>query len=239
MARAARSVVTGYPLHVIQRGNNRQAVFLDDHDRHDYLRCLADATIEHGLSIHAYVLMDNHVHLLCTPDREGALSGAMQALGRRYVRHFNRRHGRTGTLWEGRFRSSLVEADRYLLACHRYIELNPVRAGRVDDPAAWPWSSHRHHLGLVVDPLVRLHPVLYTLGNTPFERESAYRRLFEDGLPAAQSDWLSRCLISGKPTASTDFQRTLELGHGLHLIARPVGRPPRRDLPRGEDEPNP
>jgi putative transposase len=227
MARAARPVVTGLPLHVIQRGNNRQAVFLDDQDRRDYLRCLADACIEHGLSIHAYVLMDNHVHLLCTPEREGALSGAMQALGRRYVRHFNRRHARTGTLWEGRFRSSLVEADRYLLACHRYIELNPVRAGRVEQPEAWVWSSHRHHLGLAVDPLVRLHPVLYTLGNTPFERESAYRRLFEEGPIPAEGEWLTQCLISGKPTASTDFQRAMEAGHGLKLTARPVGRPKR------------
>lgn len=230
MARAARPVVTGLPLHVIQRGNNRQPVFLDDQDRRDYLRCLSDASIEHGLSIHAYVLMDNHVHLLCTPEQDGALSAAMQALGRRYVRHFNRRHGRTGTLWEGRFRSSLVEADRYLLACHRYIELNPVRAGRVDDPRAWPWSSHRHHVGLSVDPLVRPHPLLYSLGNTPFERESAYQRLFDDsGMDGCtEQAWLTRCLISGKPTASTDFQRSVETGHGLNLIPRPVGRPRRQ-----------
>lgn len=227
MARAARPVITGLPLHVIQRGNNRQPVFLDDHDRRDYLRCLADASIEHGLSIHAYVLMDNHVHLLCTPERDGALSGAVQALGRRYVRHFNRRHGRTGTLWEGRFRSSLVEADRYLLACHRYIELNPVRAGRVEQPEAWQWSSHRHHVGLAVDPLVRLHPALYTLGNTPFERESAYRRLFEDPLPQTEEAWFTQRLLNGKPTASTDFQRSVESGYGLRLLARPVGRPRR------------
>jgi len=227
MARAARPVITGLPLHVIQRGNNRQAVFLDDHDRRDYLRCLTDASIEHGLSIHAYVLMDNHVHLLCTPEREGGLSGAMQALGRRYVRHFNRRHGRTGTLWEGRFRSSLVEADRYLLACHRYIELNPVRAGRVEQPEAWPWSSHRHHVGLTIDPLVRLHPVLYTLGNTPFERESAYRRLFEDHLQKTEDAWFTHRLLTGKPTASTDFQRSVESGYGLRLLTRPVGRPRR------------
>ena len=221
MARAARPVVTGCPMHVIQRGNNRQPVFLDDQDRSDYLRFLADAAIEHGLSVHAYVLMDNHVHLLCTPEREGALSVAMQSLGRRYVRHFNRRHQRSGTLWEGRFRSSLVEADRYLLACHRYIELNPVRAGRVDDPAAWVWSSYRHHVGLTVDPLVRVHPVLYSLGNTPFERESAYRRLFDEGQLASEAEWLGRRLLPGQPTANNDLERTPETGAG------PGGGPPR------------
>lgn len=174
--------------------------------------------------------MDNHVHLLATPDADDTLSLAMQDLGRRYVRWFNRRHGRTGTLWEGRFRSSLVEADRYLLACQRYIESNPVRAGLVETPADWPWSSHRHHAGLVVDPLVRTHPTVWSLGNTPFERESAYRRLFDDGVSQTEGDWLRARLISGKPTASTDFQKNLESTLGVRLLARPVGRP-RRPAP--------
>jgi putative transposase len=225
MARIPRQVVAGYPYHVIQRGHNRQQVFIDDLDRREYLAWLKDAAEVHGLAIHAYVLMDNHVHLLCTPSQGDSLARTIQAVGRRYVRRFNRRHGRSGTLWEGRFRSSLVEADRYLLACQRYIESNPVRAGMVEGVADWPWSSHRHHIGLSVDPLVRSHPTIFALGNTPFERESAYRKLFDESVLQSDEDWLRRRLINGKPTASTDFQRQMEVAHTLRLIRPPVGRP--------------
>jgi putative transposase len=227
MARVPRQAIVAFPYHLIQRGHNRQPVFVDDVDRRQYLAWLREAGVEHGLTIHAYVLMGNHVHLLATPEREGALSKAMQAVGRRYVRWFNRRHGRSGTLWEGRFRSSLVEADRYLLACQRYIETNPVRAGLVDSVADWPWSSHRHHAGLAVDPMVRPHPTVWALGNTPFERESAYRRLFDDAGSQTEHDWLKSRLLGGKPTASTDFQRRLESSYRLRLLPRPVGRPRR------------
>jgi len=225
MARIPRQVVAGYPYHVIQRGHNRQQVFIDDIDRREYLGWLKDAAEVHGLAIHAYVLMDNHVHLLCTPSQGDSLARTIQAVGRRYVRRFNRRHGRSGTLWEGRFRSSLVEADRYLLACQRYIESNPVRAGMVEGVADWPWSSHRHHTGLSVDPIVRSHPTIFALGNTPFERESAYRKLFDESVLQSDEDWLRRRLINGKPTASTDFQRQMEAAHTLRLIRPPVGRP--------------
>jgi putative transposase len=227
MARLPRRAIAAHPHHLLQRGHNRQAVFVDDDDRRQYLAWLLDAGAEHGLVVHAYVLMDNHVHLLATPERDDALSKAMQAVGRRYVRWFNRRHGRSGTLWEGRFRSSLVEADRYLLACQRYIESSPVRAGQVSSPADWPWSSHRHHAGLATDPLVRPHPTVWALGNTPFERESAYRMLFDEAASQAEHEWLIACLLGGKPTASTDFQKRLESSHGVRLLRRPVGRPRR------------
>ena len=161
-----------------------------------------------------------------------SLSLAMQAVGRRYVRWFNRRHSRTGTLWEGRFRSSLVEADRYLLACQRYIEANPVRAGMAASVSDWPWSSHRHHAGLATDPLVRPHPAVWALGNTPFERESAYRRLFEEAVSQGEYELLRARLLAGKPTASTDFQKKLEQASGVRLIARPVGRPRVRPPPK-------
>ena len=232
MARPPRQTVAAYPYHVIQRGHNRQRVFADDVDRRQYLGWLHEASTRYGLAVHAYVLMDNHVHLLCTPSRDDALSQAMQAVGRRYVRWFNRRHGRTGTLWEGRFRSSLVEADRYLLACQRYIEANPQRAGMVASVTDWPWSSHRHHVGLAVDPLVSPHPTVWALGNTPFERESAYRKLFDESISQSEYEWLRDRLIAGKPTASTDFQKNLEAAHGLRLISRPVGRPRVRPLPK-------
>lgn len=227
MARRPRQAIVAYPHHVIQRGHNRQRVFVDDVDRRRYLDWLAESCGAFGLAVHAYVLMDNHVHLLATPERDDALSLAMQSVGRRYVRWFNRRHARSGTLWEGRFRSSLIEADRYLLACQRYIESNPVRAGMTERAVDWPWSSHRHLVGMATDPLVRVHPTVWALGNTPFERESAYRGLFDESAGSAGDEWLRSCLLSGKPTASTDYQKALEGQHGLRLLSRPVGRPKR------------
>jgi putative transposase len=232
VARQPRLAIPAYPQHVIQRGHNRQGVFVDDTDRRQYLAWLHEASSEHGLAVHAYVLMDNHVHLLATPAGDASLSQAMQAVGRRYVRWFNRRHGRSGTLWEGRFRSSLVEADRYLLACQRYIESNPVRAGMVEAPADWPWSSHRHHAGLALDALVKPHPTVWALGNTPFERESAYRRLFDESVSQAEHEWLRASLLAGRPTASADFQKKLELASGRRVIPRPVGRPRVSTLPK-------
>lgn len=225
MARVLRQVVASHPHHVIQRGHNRQRVFVDDIDRGQYLAWLLESSLKHDVAIHAYVLMDNHVHLLCTPGQDESLSQLMQTVGRRYVRWFNRRHARTGTLWEGRFRSSLIETDRYLIACQRYIETNPVRAGMVEAVADWTWSSHRHNVGLRLDPLVKAHPTIWALGNTPFERESAYRRLFDESMLESELNWLRQRLMGGKPAASTDFQRSLEASHGLKLIPRPVGRP--------------
>ena len=183
MARLARVEAAGFPHHVIQRGNNRQAVFVDATDHQRYLELLQEIATAQGVAVHAYVLMTNHVHLLVTPERSGSLSRFMQALGRRYVRWFNDRHARTGTLWEGRFRSTVIDADRYLLACMRYIELNPVRAGISPTPDEYRWSSGAHHVGKRVDPVVSDHALFWALGNTPFERQSAYQRMFE--LPVA------------------------------------------------------
>ena len=133
MARLPRIVIPGQALHLIQRGNNRQATFYADKDYRFYLECLQDASAHHGCAIHAYVLMTNHVHLLLTPRAERAASLLMQSVGRRYVRYVNHAYQRSGTLWEGRFKSTLIDSERYLLTCSRYIELNPVRAGMVDD----------------------------------------------------------------------------------------------------------
>jgi putative transposase len=126
------------------RGNNRQTVFMDDLDRRDWLALLRAQAAAHRVAVHAYVLMDNHVHLLVTPQTQDGPSRMMQAIGRLYVRGFNRRHGRTGALWEGRYRSTLIEGERHLLACMAWIDLNPVRAGLVAEPAEYPWSSHAH-----------------------------------------------------------------------------------------------
>ncbi len=179
MARLPRLTVPGLPHHLIQRGNNRQAIFLDEVDCSRYLAALAELAAEHELLVHAYVLMPNHVHLLATPAARDTLSHVMQALGRRYVRQFNDRHQRTGTLWEGRYRSTVVDTGRYLFACMRYIELNPVRADLVAEPAQYRWSSHSHYCGARIDPLVTEHAEFWALGNTPFERQQAYQRMFE------------------------------------------------------------
>lgn len=196
MARLARLVVPGYPHHVIQRGNNRQSIFVDDVDRERYLVLLAEYAKRHELPIHAFVLMPNHVHLLATPADAGALAAVMQGVGRTYVRWFNARHQRTGTLFEGRFRSSVVDSDRYALTCTRYIELNPVRAGLVEAPGEFRWSSFRHNVGIQPHPLVTEHAAMWALGNTPFDRQLSYRATFD--LPLAESELaLLRLSIQG------------------------------------------
>ena len=171
--------------------------------------------------------MTNHVHLVATPTRPESLALVMQAVGRQYVRRFNRRHGRTGTLWEGRYRASIIQEDRYLLACLRYLEMNPVRAGMVATPEAYPWSSHRHHLGLVMDPLLSPHSVYWALGNTPFDREVAYRRLFEEPPPLDEQE-LTVTLLRGHALAEGDFLERLAASTGRQWVNRPVGRPRKR-----------
>lgn len=186
MSRLSRLHVPGLPQLILQRGNNGVGIFMDEVDYQNYRDCLRNAARELGVPVHAYVLMPNHVHLLMAAAEEGVAGSLMQRLGRRYVRYFNDRHGRTGTLWEGRYRSTVVEPDQYLLACYRYIELNPVRSGLVAEAAHYPWSSCRHHVGLVSDPLLTDHALYWALGNTPFERQAAYRALLEAGEPAAE-----------------------------------------------------
>jgi putative transposase len=197
VARLPRLTVPGFPHHLIQRGNDRRAIFADDVDRERYLTLLREVAADHGLALHAYVLMPNHVHLLATPARAGDIGRSVQALGRRYVRWFNDRHRRSGALFEGRYRSTVVDADRYLLAVMRYIELNPVRAGLVHSAAAFRWSSHAHHVGLGVDPLITDHAVYWALGNTPFERQATYLGLFEQGSGEPELELIRRSTHGG------------------------------------------
>jgi putative transposase len=219
MARLPRLAAAGYPHHVIQRGNDRQPVFREDADYARYLAWLRELATVHGVAVHAYVLMPNHVHLLVTPPTAQALSKMMQSLGRRYVRWFNDKYGRTGTLWEGRFRSSVIEAERYLLACSRYIELNPVRAGIVDSPESYRWSSYAHHAGMLVDPIVTDHSIVWALGNTPFERQTAYRRLFESELPWEELEALRAATNRGRPLG------VFGTGDRNRTAPKPRGRP--------------
>lgn len=178
MARTQRLELPDVPLHVVQRGNNRAACFFGDVDRRFYLKCLAEAAARRGVAVHAYALMSNHVHLLVTPREKGAVAATLQDLGRRYVRVINTIHERTGTLWEGRYKSSLVCDERHMLICHRYIELNPVRAGIVDDPGSYPWSSYAHYALGRHDHLITEHPTYLGLGATLAERRDAFRFMF-------------------------------------------------------------
>jgi putative transposase len=197
MARLARLTVPGYPHHVIQRGNNRQPIFVTDEDRKLLLQLVEAHAKALGVAIHSYVLMDNHFHLLATPKDASGLPKLMQAVGRRYVRHFNDRHGRTGTLWEGRYKSTLIQAERYLLACMVYIDLNPVRAGIVGSAVEFPWSSHRSYVGQGSDRVVTPHPLFWALGNTPFAREQAYSDLVASGIPVPVRDLLTTSTFKG------------------------------------------
>lgn len=225
MARTTRLVVAGMPHHLLQRGNNRQAIFLDDDDRRQFLLVLREVAAVHRVAIHAYVLMDNHVHLLATPATETALSALMQSLGRRYVAWFNRRHQRTGTLWDGRYKLSVVDPEACLLICQRYIELNPQRTGGVADAAEHPWSSLAHHLGGAPDPLVSSHAAYWSLGNTPFEREAMYRDWLAQGVSPAEAGRVTAALSQSGVLGDAGF--ALRLGQQMHrqVAPRRRGRP--------------
>jgi putative transposase len=184
MPRLPRPIVPGQPLHIVQRGNNRTQTFIDRRDYSVYLALLQLTRKRTGCAIHAYVLMKNHIHLLVTPETKQSPARMMQGLGRWYVRYFNERHGRTGTLWEGRYRSTLIDSERYFLACARYIELNPVRAGIVADPAEFEWSSFRGNAFGEGGHLLTPHQTYRALGASTAERQAAYRALFDVPLGA-------------------------------------------------------
>lgn len=181
MPRQSRLVLPDVALHVVQRGHNRGTCFTHDTDRLVYLTLLHDLSTKNGCALHAYCLMTNHVHLLLTPGDEHACATLMRNVGQRYVQYFNHRYERSGTLWEGRFRSCLVDSARYVLACHRYIELNPVRAGMAASAAAYPWSSHGANAGYVEDRSLSPHPEYLALSHDETSRQTVYRRLFDEG----------------------------------------------------------
>ncbi len=192
MPRRARITLPNVPTHLIQRGNNRQPCFFADEDYRRYLDWLAEYAGKTDCRIHAYVLMTNHVHLLLSSDRTDACSGLMKSLGQRYVQYVNRVYRRSGTLWEGRFRSCPVQEEAYLLGCQRYIELNPVRANMVEHPAEYRWSSYRANAQGEVERLVRPHPLYTTLGGDADSRQAAYRELFRYELEPGMVDEIRR-----------------------------------------------
>ena len=225
MARLPRLTVPGYPHHIIQRGNNRQAIFLTSADYEMLLALLHENAQKFGVAVHAYVLMTNHFHLLATPETDEGLPLMMQAVGRQYVRNFNDVQGRSGTLWEGRYRSTLIQTDRYLLACMAYIDLNPVRAGMVREAKDYPWSSHCHYIGQSDDKIVSPHSMFWGLGNTPFAREAAYADLVHAGISPAQQADLTRSVLKGWALGDESFVSDLQKRTDRRVVKGQAGRP--------------
>ena len=226
MARLPRLTLPGFAHHIIQRGNNRQPIFVATADYQMMLDLLEENAHKFEVAIHAYVLMGNHFHLLATPQTAQGLAQMMQAVGRRYVRYFNDHQSRTGTLWEGRFKSTLIQTERYLLACMAYIDLNPVRAGMVANAADYPWSSFAHFVGQRVDRLITPHPLFWELGNTPFAREAAYAQLVHAGVnpaeQAALTDATLRGWALGEPAFVADLQKHTPRRASKVLAGRPT-----------------
>jgi putative transposase len=229
MARKKRIAPAGYAQHVIQRGNNRAACFACEADFAAYVHWLKLFSQRYQVSIHAWVFMTNHVHLLCTPEKENCgISTMMQSLGRMYVRYFNKKYGRTGTLWEGRFKSSVVDTDSYLITLYRYIELNPVRAGMVSAPADYKWSSYRcNALGLGTT-LRTEHPIYTALGRDETSRLIAYQVCFQNDLSSALVEEINWCSQRELVIGDGRFKRMLEESVGMKLKYERRGRPPKK-----------
>lgn len=226
MARLPRLVAPGLPHLIIHRGHNGQDVFLDDADRELYLRSLGTCAREAGVAVHGYGLRAGEVRLLATPRDERGLAEMMQALGRRYVRAFNLRHGRSSTPWEGRFRSTVLEPGRYLLPALLVVEGGPpAGTGFASASESTAWTSAVHHLGLRSDPLVTEHAAYWALGNTPFEREAAYRHMVERGLGRGEADAILDAATKGWALGTPAFAESLGSATGRRTRPLPRGRP--------------
>lgn len=232
MARLPRLTLPGYPHHVIQRGNNRQPIFVTVADYRYMLGLLDEKARLFDVAVHAYVLMSNHFHLLVTPQTATGLPHMMQAVGRSYVRYFNDLQGRSGTLWEGRYKSTLIQTDRYLLACMAYIDLNPVRAGLITEAKDYPWSSFGHYAGLRRDALITPHSLYWALGNTPFGREAAYAEMVRSGVSMDQQNALTRSALNGWALGEDEFVAELQKQTERRVQKMSAGRP---TIKRGPD----
>lgn len=225
MPRRPRLIVPGIPLHIIQRGNNRQACFFADEDYLFYLDWLREYSKISKCSIHAYVLMTNHVHLLLTPQKKDSAGELMKKLGQRYVQYINRTYKRSGTLWEGRFRSSIIQAEQYLFFCQRYIEMNPVRAAMVKHPGEYRWSSYRANGQGEHSKVVTPHTLYHHLGRTNDEKQYAYRELFRHELEPGEIDKIRQATNGNYSLGNNRF--TCEIGEMLGRRVTPgkAGRP--------------
>ena len=225
MPRRPRIHLDNVPLHIVQRGHNREPCFFGEEDYQAYLHWLGEALVKEQCALHAYALMTNHVHLLITPERSDAVPRVIIALGRRYVQYINTTYRRTGTLWDSRYKSSLTQAETYLLACQRYIELNPVRAAMVDDPAHYRWTSYRHNALGQASPYLTPHPLYLAIGRGDTERQAAYRDLFRAQLDNKAIDDIRLALNQNQPLGSSRFYARIEAMTGQRREAKPRGRP--------------
>ena len=223
MARHRRFCLPGHPQHVIPRGNKRDIIFADDQDYRAYRDTLAEGCHRFECAVHAYVFMTNHVHLLITPATGTAISYLMQSLGRKYVQYFNWRHRRTGTLWEGRYKATLIDTEAYLLTCYRYIELNPVRAGMVEHPAEYPWSSYRRNAAGIPDNLVTDHDVYSALAPDGHGRQVAYRALFDAQIPVAALEAIREAANKGWILGNDRFRKRVETILDRQATPKPRG----------------
>lgn len=225
MARPPRLCPSGLPQHIVQRGNNKQICFASTMDFATYSNYLRETSERYGVLVHAWVFMSNHVHLLVTPAKSNSTSRMMQTLGRKYVDYFNTAYGRSGTLWEGRFKSCLVQTTDYLLQCYRYIELNPVRAGMVGDPGEYPWSSYRCNALGSKSTLLSPHTEYLQLARDEPERQRRYRELFKDELKPellnAVRTATNRNVVFGNDKFRSEIEAALQCR--LHPVKR--GRP--------------
>jgi putative transposase len=230
MARLPRLALAGHVHLVLLRCRAGRTMFVDDEDRRRYRLALLDSSREHGIALHAYVLLDEQVQLLASAPEAASLGRFMQAVARRYVRPFNRRHGLSGALWQGRFRSTVIDPASFLLTCMRLIEQAPVRAGSVVRASDWAWSSAAHHVGLRADAVVTEHEGYWQLGNTPFEREARYRRESSTMLGEAEVHKLYAAAHHGWPVGPEPFLRALAEASERPVQRRPRGRPARTSI---------
>lgn len=211
-------------MHVMVRGNNRETLFFNDADRRIYLDWLREAAKQFGSAVHAFALMPNHVHLLMTPQNADSLAKTMQSIGRRYAQYFNQQHHRSGTIWEGRYRSSLIDPD-YFLRCQRYIELNPVRAGFESSPQDSTWTSFTSHIGGNAEPWLVDHQHFWKLGNTPFERQMTWAGFVKEGAPHWEDRQITEALVRSKPWVSDTYAQKLFKDNPNQVLIRHRGRP--------------
>ena len=226
MTRLRRYCPAGIPVHIIQRGNNRSDCFYDEADKGYYFQLLKTGAESFDLHVHAWIFMSNHVHLLVTPMESDSVSRMMQFVDREYVRYFNRKYSRTGTLWDGRFKSCLVQAERYFLICQRYIELNPVRAGLVNEPAMFHWSTYNTNALGIESSLASPHEVYLALGDTKARRLAAYRALFNETIPDQQISEVRFALNKGLALGSKGFKDRIAKEGGQRTRLGKRGRKP-------------
>lgn len=223
MARLPRFVILGQPQHIIVRGINREAIFSLEEDYAFYLEKLKYACEKHGCQLHAYVLMTNHVHLLLTPEFETSIGKTIQSVGRYYVQYFNYHYTRTGTLWEGRYKATLIDSENYLLICYRYIELNPVRAQMVEHPSQYPWSSYRCNALGEANPNITAHHLYLRLAKTTEARQKSYRDLFRSKLSGLTLDEIRESTNKAWVLGSSRFKRQIEKSLNRRIAPLPKG----------------